>query len=324
MFDPSALLGESAGLPTTTALLSRLSSAEAEAETLRSSGSGAELGAAVVLIGRLRSVLGEVDGTVDALQEAEMLLGPSNLLDVEIGFALCYAGYYTRGKFRFDQLRQREDIDPLAQALCALSLGMRYYKDLRHYDEARRELEQARRLLGPDQPYAEAAARLALAEIHVLCEDRSAAADALQGAGEFLDEMYLFWYRPEWFTLQARLALLEGDIPKVLKLTRQGLGAVGDLGDLRALPALYRTLALALETNSEHLDDARDAHLRALSAARQRAPRLELAQSLEALGQHYKHFYRRTTQRARGAGMLFEADHIYRDLGLATAPRAGG
>jgi len=324
MFDPSALLDESAGLPTTTALLSQLASAEAQAEALRSMGSGAELGAAVVLIGRLRSVLGEVEGAVDALQEAEMLLGPSNLLDTEIGFALCYAGYYTRGKFRFDQLRQREDVDPLAQALCALSLGMRYYKDLRRYDDAQREIEQARHLLGSDQPYAEAAARLALAELFILCEDRGAAADALRSTGEFLDEAYLFWYRPEWFALQARLALLEKDIPRVLKLTRQGLGAVGDLGDLRALPALYRTLAFALETNIEQMDDARDAHLRALSAARQRASRLELAQTLEALGQHYKRFYRRTTQRARGAGMLFEANHIYRDLGIATAPRAGG
>lgn len=319
MFDPSTLLAPVSGkpiLPTTTRLFDALRVAERQLIELRTANDTEKLGATLRRIGQLKLMLGETEALPEMFQESEMLIGSSTRMHLELGCALCYIGYYNRGKNRLEQAYKRNPTDELTRGNFYAAMGLLYYRDQGRYDEAASQLNYALETLGDSQFYARSAVLVGQAEVSMLRGAHEQAQVWLEKADEFLTSHKVFWYRPAYYAVSSRLALALKDATRATLLARKGLGAVDDRGDLRALPGLYRLLAAGMERNPELLDHARDARQRSVTAARARAPRIELAHALYELGQHHKLYYRRITQQARGAGFLFEAEQIYRELGV--------
>ncbi len=318
MFDPSSLLPPLPGratAPTTTRLFDALREAETAANAARAENNNEKLGALLQHAGAIRLILGETNKLVDVFQEAEMLAGSSTMLHLEIGYALCYMGYYLRGKNRLEQAYKRNPTNEMSRGLFYASMGLLYYRDLARPEEMFSQLNYAIETLQDQQLHTRAAVLIGLAEVTTLRGQFEAAQDWLQKADEHMKKYKIFWHRPFYYAVAARLALAKKEFKDVINLTRKGLGAVDDRGDLRLLPILYRTMASGLENNPDLVDDARDARQRSVVAARARASRVELAHALYELGQHFKLNYRRTTQRARGAGYLYEAEQIFRETG---------
>lgn len=318
MFDPSSLLPPLPGraaTPTTTRLFDALRDAETSANAARAENDNEKLGALLQHAGAIRLILGETNKLVDVFQEAEMLAGSSTMLHLEIGYALCYMGYYLRGKNRLEQAYKRNPTNEMSRGLFYASMGLLYYRDLARPEEMFSQLNYAIETLQDQQLHTRAAVLIGLAEVTTLRGQFEAAQDWLQKADEHMKKHKIFWHRPSYYAVAARLALAKKEFKDVINLTRKGLGAVDDRGDLRLLPILYRTMASGLENNPDLVDDARDARQRSVVAARARASRVELAHALYELGQHFKLNYRRTTQRARGAGYLYEAEQIFRETG---------
>jgi tetratricopeptide (TPR) repeat protein len=319
MFDPSSLLPPLPGraaAPTTTRLFDALREAETAASAAREEKDNEKLGTLLLRAGSLRLILGETNKLVDVFQEAEMLIGSSTMLHLEVGCALCYTGYYQRGKNRMEQAYKRNPTNEMTRGLFYAAMGLLYYRDLRRLDDAFSQLNYAIETLQDQQLQTRAAVMIGLADVNIQRGQLDQAQTWLEKADEHLKKHKIYWHRPNYFATAARLALAQKEIATAIKLTRKGLGAVDDRGDLRALPLLYRTLASGLEHNPELADDARDARQRSVVAARARASRVELAYALYELGQHFKLNYRRTTQRARGAGFLYEAEQIFRETGI--------
>jgi tetratricopeptide (TPR) repeat protein len=318
MFDPSFLLPPQSGKaasPTTTRLFDALREVEAAATIARNEKNNEQLGHLLQRSGSIRLILGETNKLVDVFQEAEMLVGSSTMLHLEVGCALCYTGYYLRGKNRMEQAYKRNPTNEMTRGLFYAAMGLLYYRDLGRYDEAFSQLNYALETLQDQQIHTRAAVLIGMADLHNRRAQLDKAQEWLDKADEHLKKHKIFWHRPMWYATAARHALLRKDHRGAIGYTRKGLGAVDDRGDLRSLPMLYRMLASGMEANPDLVDDARDARQRSVVAARARASRIELAHALYELGQHFKLFYRRTTQRARGAGYLYEAEQIFRETG---------
>jgi tetratricopeptide (TPR) repeat protein len=319
MFDPVSLLPPETGRtrpPTTTGLLDALRTLEMTATDLRDPAQPEALAHTLVRIGKIRLLLGETENLVETLQEAEMILGPSTEMHVDIGCALCYQGYYTRGKFRLEQAYKRNPTSEMLQGMFYAVLGAVYSRDQGKYVDAAAQLRASLAALMPEQIYIRTAVLIALADVAVAQSNGALAQDWLDQSDESIKKNKVFWYQPAFFAAKARLALLNGNAGEAIRYAQQGLGAVDERGDLRTLPTLYRMLAHGLESKPDRIDDARDARMRAVASARTRARRVELARALQEMGWHFQRFYRRSTQRARGAGFLFEAEQLYRDLGI--------
>src|SRR5262249_14431966 len=125
-----------------------------------------------------------------------------------------------------------------------------------------------------------------------------------------------YFYRSEAYLLKTQLAFAEGNFKLAYKHACAGLGAVGDLGDVRVLASLYRLLAILLERDRNRVDDAHDALERSIVVGRERARRLDLALALRQCGLHLKRFANRPTLRARGSGFLFEAERLFAEMGI--------
>jgi tetratricopeptide (TPR) repeat protein len=320
MFDPTLLLPD-AKYPTTTHLTTALIDAQKTAESLREVSEQRSVYAeAMRRLGQLRLILGMFSEATEALQEAELVLGSTPDLHFEIGCALCRAGYFYRGKHRLELAAKRTPASEAMTGLYHLAIGSLYHRMQGQYSEADTHLENALNTLPESQKFNVSRALLSRADVAIAQKRFDDAQAFLQKAEDHLKANNLYWTRPAWFGIAGRLALAKNEASTAITLSRKGLGAIDDRGDLRDLPMLYRVLASALESfstpESTLIEDARDARHRAVAAARKYASRLEMAQTLYELGQHFKLHYLKVTQRARGSGYLYEAEQIFKELGI--------
>lgn len=273
----------------------------------------------------LHWALGEGALALETLQRALRLASESNALEW-IGYlmslqgaALCYVGQYQAAYEIFTQaeLIFKRSNDGLGVAWQQHLMAREYHLDQGNYSLAQRYLMAAMPVFrsgGIWHAYAENLLTQAHAALNL--GELRRAADLMKQADGLITERELAWYASEYYWLRARIALAEGTPKAATKYCYSGLNAISNGGDLRVLSPLYFTLGIALETDRSQQAAAQDAFDRALQTARIRARRLHVAQAFHAAGLHLKRYSQRMTVRARGSGYLFEADRLYKALGL--------
>jgi len=290
----------------------------ADTETQRDN---AALTIALHRVGQLALTLGMGQVALDALTEA-LTLTPLPDIRRSVGWAQRLCGQYTQARATFAQA-QTEDVRDAALAQIGLAQCL---LDIGQWDTALATVEAATPQLtqGKIAHYV-LIAQFIKAELYIRLGRNSDAHSALDQLDVHLTTAKLQWFRPEWWALKARLSMVKGDARAAEKAARLGLGAVDDRGDGQTLSALYCTLAAALERDrtGNNLDDARDARHRALVAAQNRGPQIEIARTLYGIGLHYKLYASLPTRRARGSGYLYEADKLYQSMGVAMPPTDG-
>lgn len=235
----------------------------------------------------------------------------------------CYIGQYPVARDTFAQARavfERAE-DDLGIAWCQYVFAREYARDQGQFARAIEQLESAMPTLRENIscPHL-VSAQLALADNYIRQGNLHIGSDLIQQADGLINTSKLHWHRPESLLLKAQLAIAEKNFKLAARHAYAGLGAAGAFGDLRVLTALYRVLSSILEQESdkpERLDDAYNALERGMSIGRVRARRLDLALTLHCAGQHLKSFATRPTLRARGSGFLFEADGLFKEMGIA-------
>lgn len=270
--------------------------------------------------------LGDGPAALDSVQRAiraaeeSAQVGLRAYLQNTLGAVLCYQGQYAQARAAF---QQAERIfagvgDSLGAAWNQHLLAREYLRDWREYREAIRYLDMSLPVLrSRGNPEVIVEHLLTRASCLLPHGEVRHARELLAQAEGVIVEGKCYWYRPELYLLRAEISILENEIRKAWQHCYDGLGMISDHGDLRLLPAIYLTLATALEYDRTRIDDARDALERSINAARTRGRKLNLALALRKMGQHLKRFSVRPTTRARGAGFLFEAAQLFREMGLS-------
>jgi tetratricopeptide (TPR) repeat protein len=273
--------------------------------------------------------LGNGEAAVTQANEAVQVacsLGPTPLsgyLLCSCAAIQCYIGHYPAARDTFAQARatfERAE-DELGIAWIQYVFAREYARDQGQFSRAIEQLESAMPTLRENvsSPHL-VSALLALADNYIRQGNLKIGSDLIQQADGLITTSKLHWHRPESLLLKAQLATAEKNFKLAARHAYAGLGAAGAFGDLRVLTALYRNLASTLEQESdkpERLDDAYNALERGMSMGRVRARRLDLALTLHCAGQHLKSFATRPTLRARGSGFLFEADGLFKEMGIA-------
>lgn len=324
MLDPFANTN-STPLISVTGLINSLHNVEHRIETLRTENPQMSLAGHYYEVGRLYLTLGDAEAAVRSLTYETPPGTLADLMRVSLCQALCATGRYTLAKLELDRLLSESPRASRHYAVCLLTLGL-YMRDQGRFTEAADPLNQALAMFTAEKMvYHTAACQLALVDVALRNRRLDEASMLLLRADETLSNARIHWYRPAWWALKARTALEQALYKHAATFAGRGLGAVDNFGDLSALPALYRVLAAALERGHERerVEDARDARLRAVTVARVRGSRLELARALFELGWHYKLFTNRPTLRARGSGFLFEAEQIFGEIGIPTPKHSG-
>ena len=241
-----------------------------------------------------------------------------------MGQVLCFAGQYSAARLHLDEAtRLFEEIDDaFGAALCLSARGRDLERDLGEYAAARDHLLAALAALRPTSYVDETLyALLALADVYLRLGEVDSAASTLDEASALIVREQARWFTPEYELTAGRLAMAREDFQSAIRCAHQALAAVSVRSDSRTLPAIYRLLASALFAERQRDSSAvYDALERSVAAARGRARRLDLALSLDALGRYLKQHADRPTSQARGSGYLFEADLIFREMGLKAPP----
>jgi tetratricopeptide (TPR) repeat protein len=270
--------------------------------------------------------LGDGDNALHEAREAVQIACDTQIMPLSayllctLGEILCYVGKYRAASEAFGDAWMifTQADDALGMAWWKYAYGREYARAMGCFDMTIEQLEAALPILrGRVSPQAVIETLLTLADCYVHYGNLPRAAQMLHEADSLIAEGKRYWYRPEAYLVKAELAVAECDFDKARAHAYAGLGAAGMSGDLRILTALYRVLAFLLERVPQHVDDAYDALMRATSIGRTRASRLDLALALQQAGLHLRRFANRATSRARGAGFLFEADRLFRDMGLS-------
>ena len=328
---------EPVSTPTVTGFYDALHDAEQQAATLRTQNPAMSLPGHVYQIGRLYLTVGDGANAVRVLSESHAdqaesgeqpppIIPHSILTDsirVSLGQAFQLVGQYAEARETLKTVLASTARDSRHYAVALLTLGL-IERDHDAFDVASAHFsEAASRFEFEKMPYYAINTLLAHADALLRQKKWLDSEQLLQKADALLTAGKIRWYRPQWWALRARAALHQTDYRNTLMLGGKGLGAMDDQADLCALPALYRAIAAALEKTHDRAEDARDARLRAVTAAKARGSRLEMARTLFELGWHYKLFANRPTLRARGTGYLYEAETVFRMMGIASPKHVG-
>ncbi len=308
-------------------LYDALAAAQDKLTTLRSETLALEFAECGYRVGRLLLVLGDDAAAISILREScrtpDLPDALRTGIRISLAQALRSAGNYIEAKTELDALFADPELGSQPYAVCLVTLAL-YERDHRLLESAREHCLQALTALDAGgTPYHAILCCLTLADIHIREGNLAAASDLIQRADDIARIRTIAWFRPAWWAIKARAAYVDADYKMAAKFAAKGLSAEDNYGDLAALSTLYRIMAAAYERRHERIDDATDARTRAVTVARSRGSRLELADALFELGWHYKLFANRPTVRARGSGLLFEADKLFQAMGLETPVHVG-
>ncbi|HVO42813.1 MAG TPA: AAA family ATPase, partial [Aggregatilineales bacterium] len=280
------------------------------------------------VLGNLAQVEGYLGNSPEAQSAiAEAVVGARDTRDTQrLGYLLlragaiaCYEGRYRESYPAFEEARSvfERTQDSYGLRLYHLTFAREYTRDHNEPQAVITVLEPLLPLLREGWPrYVVIEGLLTLADSYIRREDLHRASNQLQLVDTLIAEGKYYWYRPETLVLKTQIAIGERNYPLAYQLACAGLGAVGDLGDVRMLTPIYRLLALVLERDRSRIDDARDALERAIVSGRSRARKVDLAMALRHAGLHLRRFSNRPTVRARGSGYLFESDRLFEEMNV--------
>ncbi|GAB4548079.1 MAG: hypothetical protein OHK0023_10500 [Anaerolineae bacterium] len=235
------------------------------------------------------------------------------------GAAQCALGKYEIGCENFDSAEAifSQAGDALGVAWTQHLLAREYHTDNGTHLEALNQLNLALPVFRTHGVYHGLIENLLTQTANLIAiGDMRRATDILRQTEAQINERDQCWFLPELSLLQAKIALAENRAATAARHAYHGLSQIGNCGDLRMLSALYLVLGISLESDRAHIVNARDALQRAVNVGRGRARRIDLARGLRALGMHLKHYSQRMTGRARGSGFLFEAEHLFAEIGV--------
>ncbi|MCC6976187.1 MAG: hypothetical protein IT322_19435 [Anaerolineae bacterium] len=263
-----------------------------------------------------------------ASEQADRALGAAQALNKSdlLPYWLClkaailgYQGRYQESEKAFAQAEKLFNAagDPMGNALRGHLFAREYLRDQRQFAKAFEYLSVAFQVLRAKAPPALLIENLLTqADCLIHQAELRRTREVLSQAETMINDQRSGWYKPELLICKSNLALIEGDTRNAIKFCREGLGLIGDTGDLRTLSALYLTLGAALERNKAREDDIRDALERAITTARARSRKLHLALSIRQMGLHLRRNNIRSTVRAKGGGYLFEAEQMLNEMKL--------
>lgn len=281
------------------------------------------------LVGQINLMYGNIDEALHALERALTLPPPPNsgmapLADVLLNHAvaLCYAGRYMDAEAVFDAARDyyledgNEDRAQFVEIVRAFELHI----DQANWDDIERILDTASDVIDPYIQKEEVDILLDLIRVSVAFgkEDYDAAQELLTKLESQHDSPARRWYLPIVYLRHAELLYKQGKLDESRRYAYKSLGAVGIQGDLRYLTAVYTLLAEAMITQGNHSEDMiLDALNRAVMSGRTHGRRIHLARSLLLLGHHLRETSHRFKTRALGSSSLFEAEEIYKEMGIS-------
>lgn len=275
--------------------------------------------------GNLQLYYGKAQESLEALETALSLPPPSDSTIGNLGSllishaaALCYSGRYTDAQATFDAatdyfLADDNEISMLevniirAHELLLDTNGLEAAQNiLQMLDGQRDRLSQGMQLL----------ADLTQAEIHIRHKAFDAAKAILDAIEQLPNSSGKRWFAPLLYLRAATLEVERADYDRAQDYAYEALGAIGTLGDLRYLTAVYCLLAEVMilrEADEEAIEDALD---RALRTAREHGRKLHHARTVLLSGYHFQHISLRHKTRARASTYRFEADQLYKEMGL--------
>jgi tetratricopeptide (TPR) repeat protein len=239
-----------------------------------------------------------------------------------LGAALCFTGRYQQAKQCFDEaagLFGQHNAQFLLMA-CVGARARELERDLGQYATAQTHLEAALQVLaeagGSFDTIVEL--RLALADVYVKLGRLSDAEEVLRAARAQIEGEKARWFWPEYHLAAGNLALVQGDHRAALDSTHQGLAAISGRGDPRLLSKIYLLLSHALRAiKPKDEPPICDALERSMLASRSRARRLDRALALSEFGSYLQtQASGKFTSRARGSGFLYEAEFIFKEIGI--------
>ncbi len=258
---------------------------------------------------------------VDRVGLARALTGTASVL--------CFLGRYSRAEVLLGEAREvfEREGDAPGTAWCRLVWGREWARDAGDPKAARDEIATALPVLrGHEHGDLAIEALLALADLNLRLGDMDAASEILAELDELTLKAHRAWYRPEYEATLAKKALLSEDFEEAHRHALEALGAVGMGGDVRTLPLIYRLIAKALIAHGiegiRDFDRVWDALERSVAAGKAQGRLYDLALSHYVLGVYLKTWGDKGNVRARGAGHLFAADRLFRQMGLEPPPDA--
>jgi tetratricopeptide (TPR) repeat protein len=279
-------------------------------------------------LGHLKLLYGEAEAALDALEKALKLPTPSDAglrllarVLTDHASALCYLGRYADADASFDTaydyFAQENDL-PGALTL-QITRAHELYLDRNELDLAHTALDQAHSNAAEFGQLGEGLRLLTdliEATLYFRHQEYPAASALLQQLETQPEHPARQWYAPLLQLLQAEQAVAQGQLDQANQYLHRALGSVGVQGDLRYLTAIYSLLAEVKILHDEPADAIQDALERAVRTGRQQGRRIHLARALLLMGQQVKYTSHRHSTRARASAFLFEADLLYKEMGL--------
>jgi len=223
----------------------------------------------------------------------------------------CHCGDYAAGLAAMNEaIAIFDEIDDQAgRAYGELALGRHYYLDAGQKDTAQRLLSRASRVFQDGESHEETAeALLALGQLSLRRDDYAQARTELSQALTLCQDHGLRWRLPEATVRMAELALAQGDPMQAAARVQETLTAIASGGCPDFAPAAQLVLAHLADEPLPHYEQA-------LSAARQRSRRIDLARTLVVVGRYLRE-RSAADLRAQGRVYLNEAQAISDGLRL--------
>lgn len=285
------------------------------------------------LSGQMHLLYGNIQAALHALERALTLPPPPNvgmsaLADVLVNHAvaLCYAGRYMDAESVFNAARDYylEDGHDVRANLVNLIQAYEHHLDRGQLDTAESILETIDDL---DDPVLDTADVKILKElVSVGIATRRDAYLEAEAHLDILDAMNdssaKRWYQPVILLRRAELCRLRENFSEASRHAYASLGAVGIQGDLRYLAPAYTLLAEIMILQGYHDEEKiHDSLRRAVKSGRRHGRRLHLANALFLMGHHLHETSMRFRTRALGSSSLFEAEEIFKEMGLEKPTR---
>jgi tetratricopeptide (TPR) repeat protein len=291
--------------------------------------------------GHVQLLYGKIKDALHALERALALPPPpqSGMLALgqvllNHGVALCYAGRYMDAgpvfKAAVDYFESEKDQDQVlyAQLMCAFEMHL----DCQNWDAIQTTLDACN---GENEQVIEQSLRrdemiilreLLRLSVEINGQNYERAVSIADALLHLPDSSAKRWFFPVIYIRCAELKLAQGRYDEACNYAYQALGAVSTHGDLRYLTSSYAVLAEALLLRGEQTSDeaVRDALQRAIKSGREHGRRLHLARTLLLMGHYLQQTSHLHRTRARGGSFRFEAEQIYKEIGLAPPIKIAG